>query len=165
MTGTRRITSIITVSGEVKERKMSRALLKENKTLFEILAGIAVYGCVAQILLLVFSQRPAYRAVGLWTGILCAAFMVIHMNACLEETVTRDEKGATAYARKMVLLRYLVVCAVLVLIGMTGIGDPVLFIVGTFGLKIGAYLQPVTDKVLHVFLKRNSESITDQGGE
>ena len=128
---------------------MIRTILRENETLREMFVGIGLYGLVIGIILAVFFPLKIYREVGLLAGILCAMGMAIHMAWCLEKIVILDEKGAKAYARKTTLIRYAIVCLVLLAIAYTKAGDPVTLVLGTLGLKIGAYLQPLVHKILH----------------
>ncbi|MBR6452021.1 MAG: hypothetical protein IKS87_04890 [Lachnospiraceae bacterium] len=124
-----------------------KGILKENQTLQELIIGIFCYGLLIQVILAVFFPLRIFRAIGLWTGLLCAVAMAVHMAWCLEKIVMLDEKGAGAYVRKTTLLRYLCVCVVLSVIAVTKTGDPVSFVLGALGLKIGAYLQPLTHKI------------------
>ena len=124
-----------------------RTLLKENETLREMLLGIFFYGLVIEAILAAFFPLKLYRAVGLACGILCGMAMAVHMAHCLEMVIALDEKKANAYARKKTIQRYLCVCAVVVIIAVTKTGDPVTFVLGTLGLKIGAYLQPLTHRI------------------
>ena len=128
---------------------MIRKILRENETLREMFVGIGCYGLVIEIILAVFFPLKLFRAVGLLAGILCAMGMAVHMAWCLEKIVILDEKGAKAYARKTTMIRYAVVCLVLLAIAYTGAGDPVTLVLGTLGLKIGAYMQPLVHKILH----------------
>lgn len=127
---------------------MIRKMIRENETLRELLVGIVLYGIVIQIILAIAFPLKIYRAAGLWAGILCGIAMAIHMAFCLEKIVILDEKGARAYARKTTLIRYGCVCLVLAIIAYTKTGDPVTLVLGTLGLKIGAYLQPLVHKAL-----------------
>ena len=127
---------------------MIRKILKENETLRELLVGIVLYGVLMQIILAAAFPLRIFRAIGLWAGSLCARAMAVHMAVCLEKIVILDEKGAKAYARKTTLIRYGCVCLVLVLIAATKTGDPITLVLGTLGLKIGAYMQPVVHKAL-----------------
>ena len=110
--------------------------------------GIVLYGILMQIILAVAFPLKIFRAIGLWAGILCAMAMAVHMAFCLEKIVMLDEKGAKAYARRTTLIRYACVCLVLLLIAYTKTGDPITLVLGTLGLKIGAYMQPVVHKAL-----------------
>ena len=58
------------------------------------------------------------------------------------------EAGAAKHMRKMYALRY---TAVVIAFGATvyfDVGSPITLLIGVMGLKIGAYLQPYTHKVL-----------------
>lgn len=122
-------------------------LWKENKTLRELVYGIIVFGLIIQVILAIFFPPVVFRAVGLWIGVLCGVGMAVHMAYCLETLVLLDEKGATAYAKKTSVIRYMVVCVILAATAISGIGDPISFVFGIIGLKAGAYMQPLTHKV------------------
>lgn len=142
---------------------MIRTLLSENETLKELNLGIIAFAVLIEAVLLIFFPDKIYNSIGLLVGALCGIGMAIHMAYCLEISLTLDEKGATSHVRKMTVIRYICVCLVLVLFGVFKIGNPLTFIFGVMGLKIGAYLQPFTHKVL-LKIKRDEKSI-DKGGE
>lgn len=116
-----------------------------------MIPGMIVYGVLIQILLAVFFPLRLYRAAGLWLGILCGFAMAVHMAVCLEKTVLLDEKSANAYAKRTTLIRYACVCLVMFAVAFSGLADPVAFVFGTLGLKIGAYLQPVSHRLFEKF--------------
>lgn len=144
-------------------QRMIKTLLSENDTLKELISGNIAFAILTEAVLLIFFPNRLYNFVGLFVGALCGIGMAIHMAYCLEISLTLDEKGATAHVRKMTVLRYVCVCLVLVLFGVFRIGNPLTFIFGVMGLKIGAYLQPITHKVFLKF-KKDEKSI-DKGGE
>lgn len=138
-------------------------ILRDNRTLKEMFPGIILYGGVVQAVLVIFFSSKIFRAVGLWTGILCACAMAVHMAYCLETLVSLDEKRASAYVKKTMLLRYACICVILAAIALSGLGDPVSFVLGTLGLKAGAYLQPLTHRIAARFYaapeeQQNSDS-------
>ncbi len=137
-------------------------LLRENRTLREMFPGILLYGMVIEFVLVLFFPPRVYRSIGLWAGILCGCAMAVHMAWCLDKLVEMNEKGATAYIRKTTILRYACVCVLLFLVAILRIGDPVSFVLGTLGLKIGAYLQPLTHKVvIKLYEKRTGQTYPD----
>ena len=144
---------------------MIRKILQENETLRELMAGIVLYGIVIQVILAVFFPLKVFRAVGLWAGILCGLAMAVHMAFCLEKIVEMDEKGAKAYAKRTTLIRYACVCLVLILIAYTKTGDPVTLVLGTLGLKIGAYLQPAVHKVATKCSRKQDNNESNEEGE
>ncbi|HOO27077.1 MAG TPA: hypothetical protein PLU43_01325 [Lachnospiraceae bacterium] len=127
---------------------MVKKLLAENETLRELLAGILISGFSMQLLLVIFTKHFAYYAIGLWTGIAAALIMAVHMAYALDTALSLGEKGAAAYIRKKSIVRYVLVCILLVLAGITNFGSPVTLLLGVMGLKTGAYLQPVTHKMI-----------------
>ena len=122
--------------------------LRENKTLREMLIGIALScALIAAITAIVAGQNRLYYLIGLATGALGASFMAWHMAYSIEDAVMLNENDAAAYTRKMTLIRYFVACAVLVLVGVLDFGSPVMCVVGVLLLKAGAYLQPLVHKM------------------
>lgn len=122
-------------------------IFRENKTLREMLAGLVAAGVVVTVICLIFSKDILFNCIGLWIGIVGAAFMVIHMAYTIEDVVLLDEKSAVGYSRKMTFIRYIVVCILVVLTGVTKIGSPVMCVIGILLLKAGAYLQPLVHRI------------------
>ena len=120
-----------------------------EETLRELLCGITFYGVVAQIICLIIDRSHLmYTSLGLWIGIGAGALMGIHMKRNIEDALDYDERGAVKHMRKGYVLRYALVA---LLFGATiyfEVGNPITLLVGGMGLKIGAYIQPITRKVL-----------------
>lgn len=121
-------------------------LLKNNKTLRQILLGITIYGVAVEVILLFISKDRMYSSIGFIIGIITVMGCAIHMAYGIEIAVMLDEKGAIAYTRKYTVIRYIVMCMVLVVTGVLKIGNPVTLIFGFLGLKAGAYLNPIINK-------------------
>ena len=66
----------------------------------------------------------------------------------IENAVMLDEKSSIAISRKYTIIRYLLMCAVLVAIGVTDIGSPVTLIFGFLSLKFGAYINPLIHTII-----------------
>lgn len=130
-------------------------LLKDNKTLLELIIGIIAYNLVIQIVLAIFFEQKLYCAIGLWSGALTASLMAIHMAYCLEKTLSLDEKGAGGFSKRMTIVRYIGVCVILALIGVFKLGNPLCFVFGALGLKFGAYLQPLTHRLASKFYRED----------
>lgn len=122
-------------------------LLRENRTLREILLGIWIFGVLMGAVLSVFFPPILYRLIGLASGLLAASGMTVHMAYCIDRMVELDEKGAGTYIRKMTIIRYVAVCLLLVVLALTKAGDPISFVIGALSLKIGAYSQPLIHKL------------------
>lgn len=125
-----------------------------NRTLFELICGILVFGVLAQIVLFILVIVLKNRNIptegiwsvskmylGLWLGVISSVLMSIHMWWSLDRALEYDEKTAS---RKMSLnytVRYVFVIAVLALVCITKAVNPIVCFVGLMGTKIGAYLN------------------------
>ena len=123
-------------------------LIKKNRTLQELLCGIITFFIVAEALLMIFTKSWLYNSIGLVVGIIISIICAVHMAWGIEISVMLDEKSSIAVTRKYTVIRYLIMCVVLVVIGVFDIGSPVTLIAGYMGLKVGAYLNPIMHKVL-----------------
>ena len=121
--------------------------LRTNTTLKELIAGACVYCLIWEIPLLIFTQRRVYHSLGLAAGLITCIFLAINMASTIDIAVEMNEKGARAYLQKKASLRYIIVCGIIVALALSGIGNPLTFFAGIMGLKIGAYMQPLTHKL------------------
>lgn len=137
------------------------SVIRENRTLREMLVGIGISGVVAVILSLIFSDNFLYDFVGLIAGTAGAVFMAIHMGWTIEDAVLLDEKGAIAYTRKMTYVRYIIICVIVILVGVTKIGSPVMCVIGVLLLKAGAYMQPLVHRITF----KDNEQTPDSNSE
>lgn len=128
-------------------------LIKNNKTLQELLIGITLFGCLCEILVLIIAKDGLHSSIGLIIGIIISLGCAIHMAYGIEIAVTLDEKSSIAITRKYTVIRYFIMCAGLLLVGVTNIGNPVTLIFGYLGLKMGAYLNPIIHKIRTKFSK------------
>ena len=120
--------------------------LKINTTLLELCSGIVLYGVVGQIIVLIISREPKY-SIGFWVGILLAVLGSIHMWWALDRGLEMASKDAMKTVGAQSIIRYLVVVAAAILLGVCGLGDPVAVVIGYLGMKAGAYMQPFTHKI------------------
>lgn len=149
------------------------SVIRENRTLKEMILGIVVSGALVALACAFLSKNVLTDIIGLLLGIAGAVFMVIHMAVTIEDAVLLGEKGAIAYTRKMTYIRYAVVCVIVIVVGITKIGSPVMCVIGVMLLKAGAYLQPLAHRILCSKDKSNHEDVRDeisdtennQGGE
>lgn len=121
-------------------------LLKNNKTLRQLIIGIFIFGIIIQALVLLFTNNILYNSLGLWIGILTSVFCSVHMAYGIEIAVMLDEKSAITYTRKYTVIRYLAMCIILIVVGVIDFASPVMLIIGFMGLKAGAYLNPIINK-------------------
>lgn len=119
---------------------------KVNATLLELCLGIVLYGIVGQIVVLIISRKPEY-SIGFWVGVLLAVLGSIHMWWALDRGLEMASKDAMKTVGAQSIVRYLVVVAAAILLGVSGFGDPVAVVIGYLGMKAGAYMQPLTHKI------------------
>ncbi len=122
--------------------------LRNNETLRELMIGIAVWCILAEGILLLLCKGKLYQSIGLAAGFVTALILAYSMAASVEEAVLLDEKGAAGFIRRKAVFRYLLACTVIVVLAITDIGNPLTCFAGMMGLKIGAYLQPLTHRVI-----------------
>lgn len=125
---------------------MKAFILKVNRTLFELGTGILIFGIFCQFCVLPFQNRISY-SIGLWIGILTALFSAWHMWRALDRGLDLDEKGAVSYLSRQNIIRYVLIVIVLILTAVMEWGNPITAFIGIMGLKISAYMQPLTKKI------------------
>lgn len=137
------------------------AKLRTNTTLKELIAGAAAYCIVWEIFLLILTERKLYHSIGLLAGLIICVVLAVSMAGSIDVAVTLDERGARAYIQKKASLRYIIVCAAIVLLELSGIGNPLTFFAGIMGLKIGAYIQPFTHKAFEKISNKRGETVDE----
>lgn len=127
--------------------------IKTNQTLAELLIGIACFGIVCQIVgIFLVKNRLAYT-LSLWVGIAAAFARAVHMNYTIRKALTNDAGTAEKVTRSSYFLRYGCVMVLLAVAAYTGLENLIAVFVGNMGLKMGAYLQPLTHKLLQIWIK------------
>lgn len=119
---------------------------KIDTTLFDLCLGIFIYGIVCQAVLLVFSRRPDY-SIGLWVGVILGITGAIHMWWALNRGLDMAEKDAVKTVGTQSLVRYFVILAVMTLLAISGLGNPIFVFLGYMGMKVSAYMQPFTRRI------------------
>ncbi len=128
---------------------MMKKLSDMNRALPGLLGGMVLFGVVSQIVGMFFVEEKLNYSIGLWIGVLIAAFMAFHMAWSLNSALDQDVKGAQAVATRQNIIRYLIVVLILGILMITEIGNPIAAFVGVMGLKVSAYLQPIFQKLFH----------------
>ena len=114
----------------------------EHKALTELWIGIILLAVTAQIILLIFFDRPGYRSLGLWMGAITAGAMAWHMERTIVRSFGCDEKGAISVMRMGALVRFFIMTALMALTACFGFADPLSFFAGLVCLKLAAYAEP-----------------------
>jgi len=122
-----------------------------NKTLLELIAGIFIYGLLCQIIGLIFTKDAAGYSSGLWIGIVTAVAAALHMWRSLDRSLDLDEGTAGKKMQMQSIIRYTVIVIIMGLTMINGFTNPLAAFLGIMGLKVAAYLQPFTHKLLFRF--------------
>ncbi|MDD3413692.1 MAG: hypothetical protein PHY47_06790 [Lachnospiraceae bacterium] len=122
--------------------------IKKNKVLFELLVGIAFWGAMVQIIGLFLKGNKPFFSIGLWSGIVVAVFMAIHMYVSISSALECQEKDAVVKVRSRSVIRYVVVVIVLFFLYVSKLGNPLSYVAGVMGLKVAAYMQPIIHRLI-----------------
>ena len=125
---------------------------KIDPTLFDLCLGILLYGIVFQLVLLIFSRKPAY-SLGLWIGVLLAVAGAIHMWWSLDRGMDQVAKQAAKTISVNNLIRYFVLVVVMFILIYTDFANPIFMFCGYMGMKISAYLNPWLCKIRSKVIK------------
>ncbi len=126
--------------------KMIETARKMNRTLLEMHIGMVFFGLVCQAVgALIVSDQREY-ALSLWFGVAFAVAGSVHMCRTLDRALLCGS-DASGIVTRGYLFRYFLVAAVLVVIAVTGVMEPLVFFLGYMSLKVTAYLQPITHKL------------------
>lgn len=128
--------------------KLSKSGIRINDTAIELIMGDIIYYIIGQIFIVILAQRKLYVSIGFFCGVLISVGMIIHMAVAMEEAMSLKAKGADKHIRKTTAFRMLGVFLLLVVIGYTDVGNIIAALIGVMALKVSAYLQPLTHKVL-----------------
>lgn len=122
--------------------------IKKNAVLEELLIGIAAAGMIFQVTVIWLVKNKLSYTIGLWIGVLLAAFLARHMWKTLNGALDLEAAGAEKAMRKQSIIRYGIVTAVLGVLMCSEMGSPLAAFLGVMTLKVAAYLQPFTHKVI-----------------
>lgn len=118
----------------------------KNETLRGMLCGMVVYGMIGQFIILFFIRGTGV-SLGWWIGVVTAVGCGYQMWWSLDRALDLPEKEAS---RKMIsysMFRYVAIVAIMAVVMITEIANPLAAVFGVFALKAGAYLQPFIHKL------------------
>lgn len=131
--------------------KFTKTLKNINRVVPEMECGIAVTGIVLWIIVLLLGgEHRWWYSASLWLGVITAMCGVFHMYRVLDRALDYDEKNASKLIFAGYTARYTFIVVMTVITGISGVLNPLLYILGVFTLKAGAYLQPTCHRI---FLK------------
>ena len=150
--------------------KMVEAARRMNRTLLEMHIGMVFFGLVCQAVgALIVSDQREY-ALSLWFGVAFAVAGSIHMCRTLDRALLCGS-DASGIVTRGYLFRYFLLAAVLVIVTLTDTMDSLVFFLGYMGLKVTAYLQPITHKLCNRLFREedpiplSEEELAAQEGE
>ena len=131
--------------------KIIETIKKTDRTLLEMHIGQLFYGLVCQVFGLFFVQQQGRYSAGLWFGVACAMVAAVHMAHTLDRALLMGDAAAKIITRGYIF-RYLMFIVFLVIVSVTGIMHPLTVFLGYMSLKVTAYIQPFTHKLLNRLL-------------
>ena len=127
--------------------KVTEALKRINRTVLEMHLGIWFVGILCQIVGAFIVGRQGYYALSLWFGIVLALVSVVHMYRTLDRALDFDEKSATKIIFMGYITRYVILIAVLIIVSVTNVMNPLIVFMAYMSLKVTALVQPFTHKL------------------
>ena len=118
-----------------------------NQALPGLVLGILIYGLLVEVIGVWFVNDKVRYTSGLAIGISCAVGLAIHIAMIIEESV-RIGEGHEKYLSFKSVMRYLVLCAVLILMMVFKLGNMFTALIGVLGLKVSAYAQPLLYRII-----------------
>lgn len=128
---------------------MIKWMKRLNQALPMLVLGILAYGLLVELIGVWFVSDKIRYTTGLLIGIACAIGMAIHIAMIIEESV-RIGEGHTKLLSFKSVMRYLVLCAIMILMTFFKLGNMFTAIIGVLGLKVSAYAQPLLYKAFHI---------------
>lgn len=126
---------------------MKEKIRKWNRTLLELESGILMFGLVTWAIGVWFVTDRIGCSVGLGIGIAMSVLSALHMNFVLDRAFDGPEEEVTKKLTTGSVIRYFVLVLIFMAVALSGIGNPIATFIGLMGLKVAAYIQPVTHKI------------------
>ncbi|SFG49481.1 hypothetical protein SAMN04487761_12236 [Lachnospiraceae bacterium C7] len=141
-------------------------LRRLNDSLPGLISGIIVYGVIIQLIGVWFVEDKVSYSIGLWYGAVIASWLAINIAQVIRDAV--DLQNSDKANRKIIaksLMRYIVVVILFSILGYFKFGNLFMAFVGVMGLKISAYAQPITKKLINKLLGRSDASVEEENSE
>ena len=126
---------------------MIKWMKRLNQALPMLVLGILAYGLLVELIGVWFVDDKIRYTTGLIIGIACAIGLAIHIAMIIEESVRIGEGHEKLLSFKSVM-RYLVLCVVMIVMSYFKLGNMFTAIIGILGLKVSAYAQPLLNKFM-----------------
>ena len=139
--------------------KITEIWKKINRTLLEMFLGLIFWGLILQIVGAIFVKQPGVYTKSVWFGILMAIAGVWHMYRSLDRALGCSEQDAGKIIFRGYLFRYTFFAVVLVIVMVTNILNPLVVFLAYIGMKVTAYLQPLTHKLCNKILNLKEQEV------
>ena len=141
-------------------------LKRINPALPGLVTGIVIFGFLVQFTGVWFVKDKIGYSIGLWYGVAIGIGMAINLATVIYDAVTFDGEGnANKRVVAKSMLRYIAVAILFFILGYFEFGNLFTAILGVFGLKISAYMQPLLNKLVNKLFGRDDAASDDENSE
>lgn len=106
-----------------------------------------LYLIVGEVLIIIIASSPLKFAVGLAAGVAYAVFSTFHMSFRIRKVVYGGANTSVTLVLGYVI-RLIVMLVLFAVLYIFDLGDLLFAVLGMFSMKVAAYLQPFTDKLI-----------------
>ena len=121
---------------------------KISDVLKALILGIVLFGLLAQIVGIIIVREKLVYSLGLWIGVVISICMAVHMESSIDKGLDLGQGGAEKYVQKHSIIRY--ICVVLAFAAASYLNKNIIvpMFIGIMSLKVAAYIQPFTNKII-----------------
>lgn len=127
--------------------KIMNRIRELNDAIPGILLIDLIYLIIGELLILLFFPDKRMGVVGFLAGIIYSVFATFHMSFRIRKIVF----GHANTSKTLLIgyfIRFAVMLVLFVVLYLLNMGDLLCAIAGMFSMKVSAYLQPLTNKIL-----------------
>lgn len=136
---------------------MGTGIRQAKQVCKEMLAGLVIWMAVIMLLLVIIAANKLAALAGVLVGTAAAAGLILHMYRHLDIALDMDAKHAQAHTQFAAFQRMFIMAAVIgVSMAFSEYAHPVGVVLGMFGVKATALLNPVIHKQMQKFRKKRA---------
>lgn len=136
---------------------MGTGIRQAKQVCREMLAGLVIWMAVIMLLLAIVAEHKLAALAGVLVGTAAAAGLALHMYRHLDIALDMDAKHAQTHTQVAAFQRMFIMAAVIgVSMVFSGYAHPVGVVLGLFGIKATALLNPVIHKQMQRFRKKRA---------
>lgn len=125
---------------------------EQKYTLVEVVLGIVIVGVILGVITL-FTERKVYNLLGSIYGSGIAIVLSVHMWITVNRAFELIADDVSRYITKNYVMRMCIAAFLMLVIIYLNFGNYLFAMAGIFSLKVSAYLQPLTHKLLKCIAK------------